>query len=864
MRATVSVVCVFNNIDVLTSTLERSIAEGLADAPQVELIPVDNRDGTFKTAGAALNHGARQAHNDVVVFVHQDVFLHSLAEVEAVAGTLLRTPAFGVIGAVGVDHRGKIIGRIRDRVVPLGEPAPRPRDVETLDEVLFMITREQVWAEPLADDPQLGWHAYAVEYSLRMRRIGRRVVVMDVPLTHNSLTINMRNLPVAHRRVGDRYPALLPIMTTCGVVKRADASRDPYGFSRRVRGGLSFAHESLAAFAVRRAAGNGQVVLADIRVLADDAVRLAGLRSLRSLDIRTAGASPIGSVDKLDRLGRSYSASTVTGADVSTEIENRPADTLLLLAGMTAADVGAVCHRLDIPSVVGLSEAAGIWLLIGASPPDLAELWRRRRNRPFAGLLPMNRPAQQSARPKGCLRAMASNTRLAAWASEGFFGTVVSATDLLPPGLRYGYAHRMTRMLFGDELPRVPAALGNAVDTDPSPAAAGASRTCVLATFALDVGGIGAVIEMLASRLSAHGVRPVVVCEGEGQRTRRLRKLGVEVISVDGPRSAAEALRSAAADVVELHSAPPYLERAAIDSGLPLVPVLHNTEIHFTSARWRSFAVLVQRSTAAVAVSEVVREFHVRHVPSRLSDKFTVISNGASAFPIPDVHRRARARQALERTLGVQLGQSIVFVSLARYDAQKNISGLVAGFLRAVASSDQPIHLVLAGEPGDWAEVRRASSIRRSSPVGDRVHLLANSDARTLLAAGDIFILNSFFEGWPVAATEAAVAGLPLLLSDVGGARELVACDPRSVLIPNACGPASEVTDRRVAAARRRSRHQSNHDELITAIHAMAAAMRSEDFGEARSRSANEAALAASLDAMAAAHARVMQAAVEH
>lgn len=400
-RTPVSIVCVFNSVEILRSTLERSITEGLPTAPQTEFIPVDNRDGSLKTAGAALNHGARQAHNDVVVFVHQDVFLHSIPDLEAVAGILLDRPEIGVLGAVGVDHRGKIIGRVRDRVVPLGEPASRPRDVETLDEVLFMTTRDQVLAEPLADDPQLGWHAYAVEYSLRMRRIGRRVVVMDVPLTHNSLTINMRNLDIAHRRVGERYPALLPIMTTCGVIQRTDAGSDPYGFSRRVRGGLAFAHESLRALGVRRSGGEGRVVLADIRILADDAARLAGLTSLRALDLQRAGTSELGSVDGLDRLGRAYSAATVATADLLTELEKRPTDTLLLIAGMAAADVGVVCRRLDAPHVVGLSQDAGIWLLVGAQPELLAGLWSRRRNQPFAGLLPLAARSGMARQLKG-------------------------------------------------------------------------------------------------------------------------------------------------------------------------------------------------------------------------------------------------------------------------------------------------------------------------------------------------------------------------------------------------------------------------------------------------------------------------------
>jgi glycosyltransferase involved in cell wall biosynthesis len=205
--------------------------------------------------------------------------------------------------------------------------------------------------------------------------------------------------------------------------------------------------------------------------------------------------------------------------------------------------------------------------------------------------------------------------------------------------------------------------------------------------------------------------------------------------------------------------------------------------------------------------------------------------------------------------LGVPLGDDLVFVCLARHDSQKNIAGTVASFLRVVAIMPR-LRLVVAGDPSDFAELLRADGLRRSSRDGDRVHLLGNSDPGTLLAASDAFVLNSFFEGWPVAATEAAAAGLPLLLSDGGGARELVALDPRrSALIPNACGPASEVSDARVRAARRRARHQPNAADLVVAASAVAAAAA----GGVRRRERGIPTEAAGQGAMVAAHARLLR-----
>ena len=47
-------------------------------------------DGRFGSAGAALNDGARRARNGVVVFVHQDVYLHSLVALEEAAAALIK------------------------------------------------------------------------------------------------------------------------------------------------------------------------------------------------------------------------------------------------------------------------------------------------------------------------------------------------------------------------------------------------------------------------------------------------------------------------------------------------------------------------------------------------------------------------------------------------------------------------------------------------------------------------------------------------------------------------------------------------------------------------------------------------------
>lgn len=453
-------------------------------------------------------------------------------------------------------------------------------------------------------------------------------------------------------------------------------------------------------------------------------------------------------------------------------------------------------------------------------------------------------------------------------AAATLWGALVFATDLLPPRVRYGYVHRWTRSAFSRPLRTLAALPAEPVRTgddaprlsghDPHAPAIPDPVRCLLVADGLEIGGIGTVIEMLAIGLGEHGVDPVVLCPEDGARTARLRGAGVEVLVAGDEASALRAIRDARPDVIQLHSAPPALERAALRSGLPLIPVMHNTEIHFTRARWARFATLMTRSVRAIAVSETVSAFHRRRIGDDTA--ITVIPNGSPVARTPSPAQRRRARAALSAVTGAEIGDDVVFVCLARYDAQKNTAGLVAAFAAAIADGQEPVRLVWAGEPSDTAEMRRADALRRCAAAADRIHLLGSSDARTLLTAADVFVLDSFFEGWPMAATEAAAIGLPLVLSDVGGGRELVARDAtRSVLVPNATGPADQVTDAKVRTARRRSTSQPNAAALSAAVAAVAATVRAERAGTAPRPAADP--YRGGVRAMRAAHAAVIRAA---
>ncbi|MGJ0391059.1 glycosyltransferase family 4 protein [Microbacterium sp. CGR1] len=409
---------------------------------------------------------------------------------------------------------------------------------------------------------------------------------------------------------------------------------------------------------------------------------------------------------------------------------------------------------------------------------------------------------------------------------------LVSVVDLSPGIVRYGIGRdvrtrvlrRPVSALIGGTVAVEEAAPEGAVSAgDASSTSAGdASSTVVLATRSLGTGGVEAVIATLSRLLPSHGHRVVVLCTRGGATAESLAADGIAVSVVDDPAALAASLGALPGPaVVQLHNAPEWFADVIHSLSIPMVPVFHTTDVDLSDADWRAQRVVVDRAAAVIAVSETVRAFCASRLgvaPGRIS----VVPNGVS-FPALSYAEITDARARLATLFSASLDGDAVFASLARYNIQKNIAGLVAAFLHAAERRDD-IRLVVAGPIDDWIEYALADSMRRASRHADRVLLLGPSTARTVLAASDAFVLDSFFEGWPIAASEAARAGLPLVLSDAGGASELVG-DPqirgRRVANPAAAGAGIEVSD--IRRARRRPFRQVNRDELSSAISAVAA-----------------------------------------
>jgi Glycosyltransferase like family len=384
-REAVSVICVYSDTEVRRRCLDRSIAER-AEGVEIEYLPVDNTEGAFETAGAALNHGASLATNDYLVFVHQDVYLRSLRALERAAGALADDPTIGVLGAAGITRDGDIVGRVRDRVVLIGKEADEPVDVDSVDEMLFMAPRSLIEREPLSEEPELAWHAYALELGVRARSLGLRVCALDIPLTHNSMTTNLDRLDTAYAAVASRHPQATPVRATCGWVRPDVPARPGSAMLRPHRWRYRWLRESLAAHVARSAAGARRCVLGDIRLDVDEVIASDLGQPLLVINLDRGRA--FADEDPLELI-RGTTRITLRAQPLSGMIQNlagaEPSKPVLL-TNLDREDLEALAPHLPRgPRLLGFRREIGYWLLLGQAAASTAPpSWRTPKARPLA------------------------------------------------------------------------------------------------------------------------------------------------------------------------------------------------------------------------------------------------------------------------------------------------------------------------------------------------------------------------------------------------------------------------------------------------------------------------------------------------
>jgi glycosyltransferase involved in cell wall biosynthesis len=161
-----------------------------------------------------------------------------------------------------------------------------------------------------------------------------------------------------------------------------------------------------------------------------------------------------------------------------------------------------------------------------------------------------------------------------------------------------------------------------------------------------------------------------------------------------------------------------------------------------------------------------------------LSRRAVAVHNGRDPLVF---HPDAAARTRIRHELGVAPDR-IVIIAVSRLVRHKGFPAL-AGAMRDVAEAELwVVGQRLQSDRGDDME-----SLLRNAGLGSRLRLLGyRSDVAALLAAADIFVLPSTFEGLPMSVIEAMLTGLPVVATNIRGPREQIVPEVTGLLVPPA------------------------------------------------------------------------------
>lgn len=182
----VSFICCYTN-SMLVDELKKSVYG--FQSYQIEWVTLDNSFGRYSSAASALNAGARESTNDILVFLHQDIEFDceetlNLICQEAEKGKIVGVAGRKIDGGALVTSIDDGLNRERHHSYPFKST---PEDVLTCDECLIAMSREVYDSVDGFDEIEFdGWHFYGVDLCLRAYKKGIQSCVVPSKLWHKS------------------------------------------------------------------------------------------------------------------------------------------------------------------------------------------------------------------------------------------------------------------------------------------------------------------------------------------------------------------------------------------------------------------------------------------------------------------------------------------------------------------------------------------------------------------------------------------------------------------------------------------------------------------------------------------------------
>jgi glycosyltransferase involved in cell wall biosynthesis len=301
------------------------------------------------------------------------------------------------------------------------------------------------------------------------------------------------------------------------------------------------------------------------------------------------------------------------------------------------------------------------------------------------------------------------------------------------------------------------------------------------------IGGGETHLLSLVENLDRSRFEPIVLSFTEGPMVERLRGMGVRthVLYTERPfdvtkwRKVKQLMEAERVDLVHAHGtrASSNTLWAARRLGIPLVYTVHGWSFHDDQSFWlRQVRIwgerwITSRSALNIAVSASNRQSGVDRIPGFQA---VVVNNGIDQRKFSPARSFSDVRGELKIPADV-----LLLLFLARFTAHKQPLTLIRAFQEAVGRMPG-LQMLMVGE-GDEKE----EGMRLANELGldGKIHFSPfRQDVPDVLAAADIYVLPSLWEGLPIGLLEAMAMRKAVIGTNVDGTREVL-CDGENGLV---------------------------------------------------------------------------------
>jgi len=305
---------------------------------------------------------------------------------------------------------------------------------------------------------------------------------------------------------------------------------------------------------------------------------------------------------------------------------------------------------------------------------------------------------------------------------------------------------------------------------------------------ALPVGGVENQLCLVLKHYDRARVFPhVCSLTSKGEVGQEIETAGIEVVSLNKLRhrfdwgivkGLMEVIRQRNIQVVRTHQyhANLYGRLAAWLCGVPcIVPSIHNVYTRDRKVHRRLLNNLLGRiSDTVIAVSAAVKDDIIAY-DGLPADKIRVLYNGVEEARFTGIDRSG-ARAALHIPT-----DSAVVGTVGRLTYQKGQKYLVQAMSMVLKEFPRTVLLIVGDGPAG-NELREL--VKQKGIEGTVVFTGSRRDVPDMLAAMDIFVFPSLWEGLPNALVEAMAAGKPIIATDIKPNREVLGPEHAGIFVP--------------------------------------------------------------------------------